>query len=159
MTEYGVKLHARTTAGLDAAQVPASIERVLTAFNGENKWAMFVFHLPPGVATFNEYIDSTVDSRGGWPHEYLQAAGSADAMTVDVTRREPDGKIHQYVLGREAVSGEPSVALTFRNGEITTHVHSSEVFTAADAAPVFVRYLLENHFPAEFHLRVIAVLE
>jgi hypothetical protein len=75
-----------------------------------------------------------------WPQQYVQAAGSADGMTVEVRLPGEPGR-RQYVVGRAVRDGSapPGEVVVAWNG-CETGVYSSEVFSAAEAAEVLGQY-------------------
>lgn len=90
-----------------------------------------------------------------WPQEYVQAAGSADGMTVEVRRLGEPGRRH-YVVGRAVrdASGPPLEVVIPWNG-FEARVYSSEVFSAAEAAEVFAQYYDTGQVPDTLRLRAL----
>lgn len=84
---------------------------------------------------------------------YLQTAGSADRLTVELRETGADGSHTHWVLGRAAVTGTESEAVAW-NGR-TTHVHPEEVWTAEQAAPLFEQYSAERTVPDWVNRRVL----
>ena len=87
--------------------------------------------------------------------EYLQSAGSADALTVEVRTIDGDGAAHQFVVGKPGggAEGAPSEVIRWDDGRHSTTVHPREVFTADEAAKVFYAYFLTDEVPARYTLR------
>ncbi|AZG47253.1 hypothetical protein [Gordonia insulae] len=83
---------------------------------------------------------------------FLQAGGSADAMTLELRRREADGSHRQYIVGRPSGdAAEPDIGIDV--GEHTYLVTPNEVFTADAAGEVFVYYFHHRDVPEGFTLR------
>ena len=85
--------------------------------------------------------------------EYLQCAGSAGALTVELRVVEDGGGHVHCVVGREPLSGECDVVIPY--DEFSVKVYPSEVFTAEQAAPLFDQYLKTTTIPEGYHLRQI----
>ncbi|MEE3851705.1 hypothetical protein VZC37_15285 [Gordonia sp. LSe1-13] len=83
---------------------------------------------------------------------FLQAGGSAEAMTLELRRTESDGSYRQYILGRGEGS-ESGSTVEIKVGDHTYRVTPDEVFTAEDAGEVFVHYFRHGDVPAGLSLR------
>ncbi|MCP1503031.1 hypothetical protein J2Y89_001775 [Curtobacterium herbarum] len=86
---------------------------------------------------------------------YLQAGGTAEKMSVELRRREDDGEYRFYIVGRDHDLGEP---LTETIDVQAAHEprHPAELFTADQAAPVFMHYVEHQRVPDGYTLRLIA---
>lgn len=83
--------------------------------------------------------------------EFIQCAGSADAMVVEIKRREDDGVLRQYAVGRDV---DESGSKTVRWGESSSQtVPAAEVFTADEAHPVLLRWCWDQRVPDGCRLR------
>lgn len=124
------------------------IGRMLGLLDGTKRFSYSLWYVPDDAGWPDG--DGYDESKYGW--EYIQAGGSADAMTVEVKRLETDGEYHQYVLGRPGDdTGEPDVRIPIaENGE---DVRPSEVFTADTATPIFYHYFRTNTVPDGLTLR------
>jgi hypothetical protein len=109
------------------------IEQRLGLLDGAVRYSLSLWRLPDGVPF--DRVDLAA-----WPQEYVQVAGSADAMTVEVRRAEPSGCGHDghYVLGRDTL--EPAVEVVIPWDGYEARVYSFEVFCAVGAAEVFAHY-------------------
>ncbi|MGC5024165.1 hypothetical protein ACLQ3K_05355 [Tsukamurella sp. DT100] len=87
--------------------------------------------------------------------EFLQAAGTDDRLVVEIKRREPDGALRQYVIGRLAAAAETETE-TVVQGEFEHRVRPAEVHATADAEELFVHYLRHRDAPAGSHLRELS---
>lgn len=109
---------------------PLGVLRALTRLNATTFYAYSIWHYPDGIDFYKVVYDEI--------EEYLQTAGSAERMTVEVREKDPDGGYVQYVLATEPITGEPSETIVW-DGH-STQVHPEEVFTAEQAAPLFEEY-------------------
>lgn len=129
----------------------AQIRKSLALLDGSRRFSLILWAIPRGISF------SKVDL-GSEPKEYIQAAGSCERMTVEVRRIEA-GKPRQYVIGRSTPSGggqhQPEVIKW--DGGIETVVSPSEVFTAEQAADLFVSYYATGWIPESYALRLLHV--
>jgi len=123
----------------------------LGRLNGAKPWALTLFALPDGLD------HGAMIAAGREADTYLQAGGSANAMTVQI--RKPGG--HQwdvesvrYIVGRPHTAPEAlDVPITLpRSVEM---VGSSEVFSADEAADLFVGYYRTGDIPPQYALRPV----
>lgn len=124
------------------------IGRVLGLMDGTKRWAYSLWRAPEGV----DFWD--VDKN---PDLFLQAAGSASAMTVEVKYRCDDGEYRLFTVGKPGggYSGEPSVAIPVSGGKHSTMVYPCEVFTAEEATDVFYAYFQTDRVPDQYPLREV----
>lgn len=122
--------------------------RPLRGLDGKRRYALNLARLPmPLPATGITLADST--AFGG---NFVQCAGAAEALTIELCRTGGGGLPRHYVLGLPgARSGAPSVPIPC--GAADRYVHADEVFTAAQAAVVFTEYFRTGDVPAGFQLR------
>jgi hypothetical protein len=122
------------------------IEQRLALLDGVVRYSLNLWRLPADVPFDRVDLET-------WPQEYIQAAGSADGMTVEVRRAGEPGHRH-YVVGRAArdASGAPVEMVIHWNG-CETSVDSAEVFSAAEAAEVFAQYYDTGWVPDALRLR------
>ncbi|WP_120494031.1 hypothetical protein [Microbacterium phyllosphaerae] len=83
---------------------------------------------------------------------FIQAAGSADAMTVEVRLPGPDGEGHLYTVGRPE-SADGTTTLIPISDRRAVRVSSNEVFTADEAAVIFHTYYLTDAVSQPYVLR------
>lgn len=88
------------------------------------------------------FEDVDIDAHSG---EYLQCAGSAKAMTVELRQESADGHDH-WVLATGPITGEMHHTVTW-DVEFFAQVHVEEVFTSEQAAPLFEEYYLTGTIP------------
>jgi hypothetical protein len=122
------------------------IRFVLNRMNGSTFWAWSLWRAPEGA----DLLDSIPFSE-----EYVQCAGTADALALEVRRIEPDGTPHQYAIGKPGGdrTGEPTEVIHYDDGRHSTTVYPHEVFTADEAAVVFYTYFLTNDVSQPYELR------
>jgi hypothetical protein len=88
--------------------------------------------------------------------EFIQSAGSSSGMTVEIKRREADGQLLQYAVGRpDDDSGERIVL--WADGRNSERVPANEVFTADQAHPVYRQWCLDRTIPPGHRLRLLHI--
>jgi hypothetical protein len=121
----------------------------LRRFNGTSQFALTLWRLPDGM----DYDDAR--RAGQDATEYLQAAGSPDAITVEIRRTggsEWGADWVRYVVGHANNEDEPlDVPVTLPHS--TEMINRAEVFGPDEAADLFVRYYTTGDIPAEYALR------
>lgn len=132
----------------DLRTYPEEIRFVLNRMNGSSFWAWSLWRAPEGA----DLLDSIPLS-----NEYIQCAGTAEALTIEVRYLDPDGTAHQYVVGRPGgdTSGEPTEVITWDDGRHSTTVYPNEVFKADEAAVIFYTYFLTDKVAQPYVLREI----
>ena len=125
---------------------PEQIRFSLGQLNGSSFWAWSLWRAPEGA----DLLDSIPFS-----DEYMQCAGTADALALEVRRVEDDGTAHQYAIGKPGGdrTGEPTEVIHYDDGRHSTTVYPHEVFTADEAAVVFYTYFLTNEVSQPYELR------
>lgn len=83
---------------------------------------------------------------------FMQAAGSADAMTVEVRLPGPDGESHLYTVGRQEPA-DGATTLIPMSDDRAVRVFSNEVFTADEAAAIFYTFYLTEGVSQPYVLR------
>ncbi len=135
-----------TTVGLVRGRHRGNFRTSLHEFDGRGMWAMILEKRPPPGA---EHDHAAVC--------YLQAAGTADAMTVEI--REPGGQYWGAVSVRSTL-GRPDTAQAPHDIAIvlprsTEMLSRSEVFTAEQAATLFETYYLTDAIPYGYARRPV----
>lgn len=88
------------------------------------------------------------------PKEWIQTAGTADRLTVEVKLRGDDNVFRQYVVGRTAPDVDPTtLSETIAFGDHTVKVRKSEVLNAEDAIGLFLYYYEHDQVPGGWALR------
>lgn len=85
---------------------------------------------------------------------YLQAGGTAEKMSVELRRREDDSVYRFFVVGRDHDLSE-QLTQTIDVQDAREPRHPAELFTADEAAPVFVHYVQQRSIPVGYTLRLI----
>lgn len=115
----------------------------------------------PGRSTFA--LSKLPDGQSIWdvkgetlPSVFLQAAGTAEDMTVEWRRLDQDGVERLYTVGRGGPrGGEPTMTIEFLDGTGRALVHPDEAFTAEEAGEIFVHYFHTLTVPAHYVLREV----
>lgn len=117
---------------------------MLGSLDGDGKYTYIIWRGddPTSIVGFG---DQTSDS-------FLQAAGSADAMTVEVRLPGPDGESHLYTVGRPEPA-DASTTLIPISDDRAVRVFSNEIFTADEAAVIFYTYYLTDAVSQPYVLR------
>ena len=124
---------------------PDQIRFTLNLMDGSKFWSWSLWRAPEGA----DLLESLPLSQ-----EYMQCAGSAEALAIEVRYLDPDGVPHQYAVGRPGDrSGEPSEVIPFDEGRHHVTVYPSEVFTADEASVIFYTYFLTDKVPQPYVLR------
>ena len=126
------------------------IRRAPTLMDGKGEFAISLSRLPEGkrMRDFRR--------PGSWVRLFLQAAGSAEAMMVEVRQENPDGSDSLYKLARPLPEGEPStgtVDITW-DGRIDS-VPAEEAFDASEAGDIFWHYYQHDAVPENYELRFL----
>lgn len=150
----GVPTHAMVYTGGSAATMgdgagPLQFLGPLRAFDGMENWYLLFYPLPEGK-TFEEVRDQPTE-------QFIQAAGRADAMTVEI--RKPGGerwgaKWVRYTIGHPHDGDLPlDVAIPLPNGD--QMINAAEVFDAEEAGELFMSYHRTGDIPAGYTLRPV----
>lgn len=145
MSRFGI-----TTNGASHGYTMGSDERDeialrLPNMDGRDVWAYSIWPFPDGV----DFEDVDKEEASSF---YVQCAGSAEAMTVEIRERTPRGPRH-FVLGLAEPTGEADVVIEF--DEFAVNVHPEEVFNAAQATEVFHEYIETGTVGERWHRREI----
>lgn len=125
-------------------QIRFSVRRM----DGARLWAYSLWRAPDGADLLAEIPFS---------EEYIQCAGDAEGVTVEVRVVDEAGTAHQYTVGRPTGGddSEPTETIRWDEGRHSTKVHPHEVFTLDEAADLFVAYYRDNRVPSDSTLREI----
>jgi len=107
--------------------------------DGDGLFAFLLWELPP---------DRSFESglRGIEPQEFLQCAGAADALTVELRERDEGGGYVLWTLGRaDEDAGPQDVVIEWRGN--SKDVHRSERWTSEGAAELFLTYWRTRALP------------
>ncbi len=124
------------------------IRFTLTQMDGTSFWALSLWRAPDGA-----------NLRASLPRsdEYIQCAGDAEGVTVEVRAVDEAGPARQYTVGRPTGGNEsePTETIRWDEGRHSTKVHPHEVFSLDEAADLFVAYYRDDRVPADHTLREI----
>jgi len=130
-------MNGRISTEVKAHDGPAEdlVRKRLALLDGVERYALSLWRLPHGRSL--DRVDLDV-----WPREYIQAAGSQTAMTVEL-REAVDGKPAHYVLGLEgtALMHDESVDVEIPWNGAVSIVRKHEVLSGAEGAEAFAEYL------------------
>lgn len=149
--------HAYTSNGRSHTELvdwflpfPEQLHRLLSLLDGADNSTLSLWAMPPGER-LSDFNPETYESG------YLQSAGSASGMSVEVRYLEDDGNWRQYAVGKPGGSyvGGPAEHIAY--GTYTVDVYDNEVFTADEAAPVYEAYRATGRVPQEYLLRRLDV--
>ncbi|WP_255773550.1 hypothetical protein [Mycobacteroides abscessus] len=121
----------------------------LRQLNGTERWFITFYALPTG-RSYEEVRDQTTE-------EYIQAAGRAEAMMLDI--RKPGGKQWgaesvRYFIGHPHDRNLPlDVPIELPKG--TEFVSAAEVFEAEEAGDIFFTYYKTGDIPEGYALRAV----
>lgn len=143
---HALTLDGRTSMEITGSILPLEdeVRRGLANLDGESHFAYSVWPLPAG--------SSVLDAPA--PEEYIQSAGSAAALTVELRRIEDDGEARQYAIGRP---GGDTTVVDVPRGDYVMHVPAGEVFTAAEAGDLYWHYYQTGTVPDTFVWRLLDI--
>jgi hypothetical protein len=132
--------------GLSRARHTGRFLEKLSSFDGTDVWALILETSAPPSAG-----DDPATVR------YLQAAGSAETMTVEI--RRPDGGEWGAVSVRSTIGhphdGPPTQTVAIELPRSTQIVSGAEVFRAEEAADLFDHFYRSGDIPAQYTVRPI----
>ncbi|WP_402845497.1 hypothetical protein [Microbacterium sp. GXS0129] len=142
-TLYAAGSLRQTGGGLTPLRgtVADHILRMLQLLDGQERTAYSIWRIPAGE-TDPMAVGET----------FIQAGGSAQAMTVEARVMTSDGTARLFTVGRqEPVKGPPTTIWINDRAQVT--VSSNEVFTAEEAAVVFLTFYLTDTVAQPYQLR------
>ncbi|QIM16209.1 hypothetical protein G7067_06885 [Leucobacter insecticola] len=125
------------------------IRRAPALMDGRERFAISLSRLPVGKRLRD-------DLPASWADLFLQAAGSADAMMVEIRKENPGGSAGLYRLARplpEKGHSSGTVDIVW-NGRVDG-VPAEEAFDAAEAGEVFWYYYQHDAVPEKYELRFL----
>jgi hypothetical protein len=126
------------------------LTKLMSRVDGSKIYSLILWKLPDGKS-----IDQTSPKRDAT--EYMQCAGSADRMTVEV-RRLKGKKFEHFVVGRAPNNGgNPEKRETIHWESVETVVAPNEVFSSAEAAELFRSYYRTGWVPSSYVLRPLSI--
>lgn len=134
----------------DVLSVVEQIAADLHGLNGNEEYSIVLWRIP---ATYPDNRDSPREDDTAV--EYIQSAGAADRLTIEVRQRDGENGYTNYAIGREPTSETTALEETVHWSDFTVDVARSELFTSEEAIPIYDEYRQTGRVPAEFHLRPI----
>ena len=128
------------------------IHRTLSQMGSRHSTLLF-WALPNGDKNLGE---STAQPEDANINEYLQAAGTAEQMTIEVQERDSDGRIRHYILGHGPVEpGESEIVIAWEGGAHHVTISASEAFGLEEAARIFQHYFETGTVPVDVSRRLL----
>jgi hypothetical protein len=124
----------------------------LRRFNGTDRFALTLWALPPGM----NYDQARASRRDAL--EYIQAAGSADGLTVEIRTAggsEWGADWVRYVVGHANSAELPTLDVAIELPHSTELIARHEVFGADEAADLFYGYYKVGGIPTSCTLRPV----
>ena len=124
--------------------IPDQLHRMLSFLDGESRFSYSIWRGadPSSTVGYREYATDS----------FIQAAGSAGSMTVEVRLLGADGDYHLYTVGRPE-RAEGTITLIPISESRAVRVFSDEIFTADEAALIFYTYYLTDTVSQPYVLR------
>ena len=142
---YTLSSGSRTTLERTRADAVHMIKRLTQILGKPGYSTVSLWPMPEGVDLF--------DIKGP-SRSFVQAAGTAEAMTIEWGHFDDKGDWHVSTLGHGgARSGEPDVEIGYYDGKHQKLIYPDEVFGAAEAAEIFIPYLDGEAVPDRYVLR------
>ena len=152
MTDPSVPTHCLQTNGgtidelLPLLDPRAVVHRALARLDGNQHFAISLWRLPEGMRLWDQLP-------GSWPFQFLQAAGSAQRMMVEMRQSDERGQSHLSRLQRASSGGDETTVI--RRGAHREQIAEPECFTADEAATIFWHYYEHGTVPAVYDLRAL----
>ncbi len=126
--------------------------RRLQRFNGVERFTLLLWTLPSDM----DYVEAVRAGLDGLA--YIQAAGSADTLTVEL--RKPGGQQWgadwvRYVVGHPPAEERPRLVAPIPLPRGPEMVAQNELFGADEAADLFYSYFKTGDIPGEYSLRPV----
>ena len=149
MTKYGPYAEQHDGGGMSwltdhYRPIPDHLQRILGMLDGVDRYTYSIWRGadPESIIGFREFADDS----------FIQAAGSAEGITVEVRLPGADGEGHLYTVGRPEPADGTTTLIPI-NDERAVRVFSNEVFTAGEAAAIFYTYYLTDTVTQPYVLR------
>ena len=128
--------------------IPDQIRVNLDALDGERTWSYALWRLPDGKRMKDIEPFVTGD-------RFLQSAGTAEAMSIELREIDDDGHARQFAIGRPDANYAAGAVETvvWSGGEHTLHLFPGEVFASDEAAAVYWSYYISGAVPGGYRRR------
>lgn len=128
----------------------AFISAVLGRMDGERLFAWSIWRLPRGRTV------EGLDVRQ-WPQEYLQAAGNAEGMVVEIRHQLDPGVYAHDAVGKDVPGAQTLPRLEeVAWDQYVVPAASNEVLDSKEASEIFMSYYRGEGIPAGYRLRPAA---
>lgn len=122
---------------------PDYLQRVFRLMDGKDSTTYSIWRLP---------------EPGGDPMKmgetFIQAAGSADKLAIEARVMTSDGTSHLYAVGRQEPHDDETTTVPISDKRMV-RVYSNEIFTADEAAVIFMTFYLTDTVAQPYQLREI----
>lgn len=149
--------HAKTTNGQSSGEISELIgaemmvRRSPAMLDGRDYFATSLWRFPEGKRLYDSLP-------AGYPFSYLQSAGSAERMTVEMRVSHGDDAVaDHFVVGHPVADqfAEPMVEVPW-DGHVQT-VFANEVFDADEAGDIYWYYYQRDTVPDGYSLRQLDI--
>lgn len=125
------------------ATVLEDCQAFLGRMNGIRPFSLLLWRLPD-----NEDVELAINReiRKEGPSTFIQAAGKASALCVEVRIQDDSGPRGHWSVGRQGEATEPLRTVTWAVEQYKMEIPNNELFTADQAALVFEQYLINGGF-------------
>lgn len=123
------------------------MERVVSMLHKLNGYDLFTYSIWLG-----DDQNSIVATPKEYSHSFIQAAGSSEAITVEVRLVGEDEQMHLYVIGKKAASTKNTLTIPISQ-ERSVEIYENEVFTVEEATEIFNYYSLHENVSSTYSLR------
>lgn len=151
MTLFAYDFEGRSYTTLSGApQRARPVLKRLPTLLGEPGFTTLGLWMTPDVIDFRNLTAQDL------PGTFLQAAGTAEAMTIEWRRADEDAVERLYTLGHGGSREDaPTVEIGFFGGTRNTRVYQDEVFAAEEAGDIFIHYYETQRVLATYTLRTL----
>ncbi len=120
---------------------------MLGLLDGDEEWSAALWRLPED--------NPTRALNGAGAREFLQSAGTAQRLSIEMMRREQRGDDGYclYAVGKPGAPGPEPTTISWQDRSI--QVATNEVYTAEEAAVIYAYYRKHNTVPPDATLRLI----
>jgi len=142
---HGEAIGGSTSGHVDplALSIPDYIRRILGLMNGKDRTTYSIWRLP---------------EPGGDPRRmgdtFIQAAGSADKLAIEARVMTSDGTSHLFAVGRPEPHNDETTTVPISDKRMI-RVFTNEIFTADEAAVIFMTFYLTDTVSQPYQLREI----
>ena len=145
---FGIELDGAVTMDLteDFRPINQTIPALLSQLDGSDSFAVLVWKLPEGVKSV---ADLSADY---FPESFIQCAGAADKLTVEV-RLQFDGTGRLFTVGRRSRSEGKTSKVQVQWSNFDVQVEQSEAFSYQEASDIFLAYIETGAIPPVYELR------